>query len=223
MLGFLHSCTADLLSSLAYESAEQRPKHCLTPGFLIPNYAPPQLHHLAPDSLHDPDVTLGGGDVKRGGARLGVRRVPEGVGVSPLHRVRQHHPLLHVPRLLQQVIHHFRVFYGYTLCSVHSVPMFCFVFFWLPIGLHSSCSIRPTASGTCQNYYTKCHVRVDAPQCRISIIVHCQVWLVCQIQTSLQGVPCPRRLGFVDFDLGCSTILPCCSAASAKFPPAQAE
>ena len=32
-LGF---CTADLWSSLAYESAEQKPKHCLNPGFLIP-------------------------------------------------------------------------------------------------------------------------------------------------------------------------------------------
>ena len=32
-LGF---CTTDLWSSLAYESAEQKPKHCLTPGFLIP-------------------------------------------------------------------------------------------------------------------------------------------------------------------------------------------
>ena len=32
-LGF---CTADFWSSLAYESAEQKPKHCLTQGFLIP-------------------------------------------------------------------------------------------------------------------------------------------------------------------------------------------
>ena len=32
-LGF---CAADLWSSFAYESAEQKPKHCLTPGFLIP-------------------------------------------------------------------------------------------------------------------------------------------------------------------------------------------
>ena len=29
--------------------------------------------------------------------------------------------------------------------------------------------------------------------------------------------------GWVDFDLGCSNILPSCSAAFAKFPPAQAE
>ena len=34
-LGF---CTADFLFSLAYESADQKPKHCLTPGFLIPLY-----------------------------------------------------------------------------------------------------------------------------------------------------------------------------------------
>ena len=33
MFGF---CTADFWSSLAYESAEQKPKHCLTPGYLIP-------------------------------------------------------------------------------------------------------------------------------------------------------------------------------------------
>ena len=32
-LGF---CTADLWSSLAYESAKQKPKHCINPGFLIP-------------------------------------------------------------------------------------------------------------------------------------------------------------------------------------------
>ena len=31
------------------------------------------------------------------------------------------------------------------------------------------------------------------------------------------------NLGWVDFYLGCSTILPRCSATSAKFPPAQAE
>ena len=31
------------------------------------------------------------------------------------------------------------------------------------------------------------------------------------------------NLGWVDFDLECSTILPSCPASSAKFPPAQAE
>ena len=38
--------------------------------------------------------------------------------------------------------------------------MFCDVFFWkfgLPIGLHSSCSISPTSSGTCQKCSTKYH------------------------------------------------------------------
>ena len=42
----------------------------------------------------------------------------------------------------------------YTLCVIHSVLKFCFVLdmkSWLPIGLHSSCSISATASGTCQN------------------------------------------------------------------------
>ena len=29
-------CTSDFWSSLAFESTEQKPKHCLTPGFLIP-------------------------------------------------------------------------------------------------------------------------------------------------------------------------------------------
>ena len=43
------------------------------------------------------------------------------------------------------------VIFFYTVWRPPSVPMFCQVFFWkfwLPIGLHSSCSISPTASGT---------------------------------------------------------------------------
>jgi len=39
-----------------------------------------------------------------------------------------------------------------------SFATFYFVFFRkfrLPIGLHSSCSISPTAGGTCQKLYTK--------------------------------------------------------------------
>ena len=47
-----------------------------------------------------------------------------------------------------------------TLCGVHSVAMFCFILFrkfWLPIGLHISCNICPTASGTFQKCYTKYH------------------------------------------------------------------
>ena len=46
--------------------------------------------------------------------------------------------------------------------------MFGFVFFWkfrFKIGLHSSCSISPTAGGTCQKCFTKHHDSVDAPQC----------------------------------------------------------
>ena len=31
------------------------------------------------------------------------------------------------------------------------------------------------------------------------------------------------NFGWIDFDLGCSTILPSCSASSANFPSAQAE
>ena len=45
-----------------------------------------------------------------------------------------------------------------TLRFVPLVMMFCFVFchkFWLPVGLHISCSIRPTAGGTCQKCFTK--------------------------------------------------------------------
>ena len=44
-LGF---CAADFWSSLAYESAEQKPKHCLTPGFLIP------LSDVKPGAEHFP-------------------------------------------------------------------------------------------------------------------------------------------------------------------------
>ena len=43
-------CTVDFWSSLAYESAEQKPKHCLTPGFLIPlhvtNYSSSEMAKL---------------------------------------------------------------------------------------------------------------------------------------------------------------------------------
>ena len=48
----------------------------------------------------------------------------------------------------------------YTLCGVRSIVMFCFVFilkFRLPIWLHSSCSISPTAGGTFQKCSTKYH------------------------------------------------------------------
>ena len=43
-LGF---CTVDFWSSLAYESAEQKPKHSLTPGFLIPLLVIDYLLYLA--------------------------------------------------------------------------------------------------------------------------------------------------------------------------------
>ena len=55
-----------------------------------------------------------------------------------------------------------------TLCGVRSVVIFCFVFlwkFWLPIGLHSSCNISSTASGTFQKYFTKYHDWPDSTQC----------------------------------------------------------
>ena len=48
--------------------------------------------------------------------------------------------------------------------------MFRFVFFrkfWLLIGMRSSCSICPTAGGTCQKCSTKYYDRVDAPKCTI--------------------------------------------------------
>ena len=57
-----------------------------------------------------------------------------------------------------------------TLWGVRSVVIFCFLFFWkfhLPIGLHNSCSIRPTAGGTCQKCSKKFHNWVDAPQCMV--------------------------------------------------------
>ena len=42
---------------------------------------------------------------------------------------------------------------------------FFFLKFRLPMGLHSSCRISSTASGTCQKCSTKYHDWVDAPQC----------------------------------------------------------
>ena len=54
------------------------------------------------------------------------------------------------------------------MCGVQSLAMICFVFFRkfrLPIGLHSSCIISPTASGTCQNCSTKYHEWGDTPHC----------------------------------------------------------
>ena len=72
---------------------------------------------------------------------------------------------------------------GSTLWGVHSVVMFSFSFFWkfwLPNGLHNSCSISQTAGGTCQKCFTKYHDCVDAPQCKaefwtgsISEVGHC--------------------------------------------------
>ena len=51
--------------------------------------------------------------------------------------------------------------------SVHWVAMFCYIFFWkfwLPIGLHSSCSISQRTRGTYQKCSTKYHDWEDAPQ-----------------------------------------------------------
>ena len=55
------------------------------------------------------------------------------------------------------------------------VVMFCFVFcqkFWLPVGLHSNCSISPTASGTCQKCFTKYRNWGDETQCSFPSIVY---------------------------------------------------
>ena len=41
-------------------------------------------------------------------------------------------------------------------------------------------------------------------------------------EVKLQGDTADLRLGWVDFDLGCSPVLPSCPASSAWFPPAQA-
>ena len=52
----------------------------------------------------------------------------------------------------------------YTVCVIPKFVMFCFVFFLrfrLPIGLHSSCSMCPTADGTCQKWFTKYHDWVE--------------------------------------------------------------
>ena len=65
-----------------------------------------------------------------------------------------------------------RLIFNYiTLCGVQSVAMFCFALFCFLFFLnfcwsfHSTCSISPTASGTCKKYKTKYHDWVDAPQC----------------------------------------------------------
>ena len=70
----------------------------------------------------------------------------------------------------------------HTMCGVRSVVMFCFVFFlkfWSPIGLHSSCCIRPMTSGTYQKCFTKYHDWPDAIQCslreRLFICCACQI------------------------------------------------
>ena len=60
-----------------------------------------------------------------------------------------------------------------TLCGVRSVVMFYFVFFRkfrLPIGLHSSCNISPTANGTFQICFTKCLVHIT--ECHTVYIVN---------------------------------------------------
>ena len=57
------------------------------------------------------------------------------------------------------------------MCGVGSIVMFCYVFFLkfrLPIGLHSSCCISPTASGTLQKNFTKYQDWPDATQCSLS-------------------------------------------------------
>ena len=61
------------------------------------------------------------------------------------------------------------------MCGVRSVVMFCYVFFLkfrLPIGLHSSCCISPTAGGTFQKSFTKYHDWPDATQCTFVICTH---------------------------------------------------
>ena len=55
-----------------------------------------------------------------------------------------------------------------TPCGAPSVAMFCFCFLsdiMLPIGLHSSLSISPTASGTCQKCLRKYHYWGVATHC----------------------------------------------------------
>ena len=62
---------------------------------------------------------------------------------------------------------------GNTQCAIHSVVKFCFALdmkFWLPIGLHSSCSISPPASGTCENFMTKYHGRGDVAHCSFAAL-----------------------------------------------------
>ena len=65
-----------------------------------------------------------------------------------------------------------------TVWGVLSFAMF-FLFFWkfqLPIGLHNSCSISPTAGGTCKKYLTKHHEWGDAPECMWSTVLSVNKW-----------------------------------------------
>ena len=44
-------------------------------------------------------------------------------------------------------------------------------------------------------------------------------WMCQRIRANYRVTNLPVNLGWVDLDLGCSTILPTCSATSARFPP----
>ena len=53
---------------------------------------------------------------------------------------------------------------------------------------------------------------VEVPQALLHLLLGAPgLWMdkfcVIKIAPPTQGVPCPRRLGFVDLDLGCSTTL----------------
>ena len=66
-----------------------------------------------------------------------------------------------------------------TLCLVPSVTMFCFVIcqkFQLPVGLRSSCSISPTAGGTCQKCFTKHRYWGDETQCMCVLATRVCAW-----------------------------------------------
>ena len=62
-------------------------------------------------------------------------------------------------------------FYLHCVASARSwfFSSFLSVILWLPIGLHSSCSISPMASGTCQKWLTKYHDWVNDAQCSLSM------------------------------------------------------
>ena len=163
MFGF---CTADFLSLLAYESAEQKPKHCLTSGFLIPLI----LLRLFTQRQWQSDQSV----VPLIEKHFEVFVIVEANGLKSIYRNDVgFHQMTH--RMFQnQKIKVVRKSCtknseSSTLCGISSVVMLCLVIFLklgLPMRLHSFCRVSPTASGTFQNKWQTAE-RLSAMNCEI--------------------------------------------------------